>query len=135
MLKPSLLLYYDFPGGADGKASAYSAEDLGSIPRSGRSSGEGNGNPFHHSCLGNLMGRGTWCATVHGVRKSQTRLSIHVRSGRNKEKYIYSILSGSRNPSPFLLKMNNNAICSIRGKKDMIGTDIFDGSFNSVSQI
>ena len=41
----------DIPGGADGKASAYSAEDLGSIPRSGRSSGEGNGNPLQYSCL------------------------------------------------------------------------------------
>ena len=40
-----------FPGGSDGKASAYSAGDLGSIPGSGRSSGEGNGNPLHYACL------------------------------------------------------------------------------------
>ena len=46
MLKLSLLLYYDFPGGADGKASAYNAGDPGSIPGSGRSPGEGNGNPL-----------------------------------------------------------------------------------------
>ena len=41
----------DFPGGSDDKASAYNAEDLGSIPRLGRSLGEGNGNPFQYSCL------------------------------------------------------------------------------------
>ena len=50
-------------------------EDEGSIPGSGRSSGGGNGNPLQYSCLGNPMGRGTWQATVHGVAKSQTRLS------------------------------------------------------------
>ena len=41
----------DFPGSSDGKASAYSAGDPGSIPRSGRSPGEGNGNPFQYSSL------------------------------------------------------------------------------------
>ena len=59
-----------FPGGSDGKASAYNVGDLGSIPRSGRSPGEGNGNPLKHSCLENSMDRGTWQATVHGVTKS-----------------------------------------------------------------
>ena len=39
----------DFPGGSDSKAFAYNAGDLGSIPRSGRSSGEGNGNPLQYS--------------------------------------------------------------------------------------
>ena len=51
------------------------AEDPGSIPRSGRSPGEGNVNPFQHSCLENSMNRGAPRATVHGVSKSQTRLS------------------------------------------------------------
>ena len=41
----------DFPGGSDGKASAYIAGDLGLIPGLGRSPGEGNGNPFQYSCL------------------------------------------------------------------------------------
>ena len=59
----------------DGKVSAYSAGDLGSIPGSGRSSGEGNGNPLQYSCLENPMDGGTWYATVHGVIKSRTRLS------------------------------------------------------------
>ena len=48
----------DFPGGSDGKASAYNAGDPGSIPGLGRSSGEGNGNPLQYSCLENLMDGG-----------------------------------------------------------------------------
>ena len=59
----------DFPGGSDGKASAYNAGDPGSIPGSGRSPGEGNGNPLQYSCLGNPMDRGAWWAIVHGVTK------------------------------------------------------------------
>ena len=47
-------------GGSDGKASVYSAGDPGSIPGSGRSSGEGNGNPLQYSCLENPMDRGAW---------------------------------------------------------------------------
>ena len=50
----------DFPGGSDGKASAYSMGDLGSIPGSGTSSGEENGNPLQYSCLENPMDRGAW---------------------------------------------------------------------------
>ena len=64
-----------FPGGSDSKASAYNVGDLSSIPGLGRSPGEGNGNPLQYSCLENLMDRGVWQATVHGVTKSQTRLS------------------------------------------------------------
>ena len=48
----------DFPGGSDGKASAYNVGDPGLIPGSGRSSGEGNGNPLQYSCLENPMDRG-----------------------------------------------------------------------------
>ena len=55
--------------------SACNVEDLGSIPGSGRSPGEGNGNPLQYSCLENPMDRGAWWATVHGVAKSRTRLS------------------------------------------------------------
>ena len=64
-----------FPGSSDGKASDYNAGDLGLIPGSGRSPGEGNGNPLQYSCLENLMDQGAWWATVHGVAKSRTRLS------------------------------------------------------------
>ena len=45
------------------------AGDVGLIPESGRSPGEGNGNPLQHSCLENPMDRGVWWATVHGVTK------------------------------------------------------------------
>ena len=57
------------------KVSARNAGGLGSIPGSGRSPGEGNGNPLQYSCLENPMDGGAWWATVHGVAKSQTRLS------------------------------------------------------------
>ena len=61
--------------GSESKESAYNAGDLGSIPGLGRSPGEGNGHPLQYSCLENPMNRGAWWATVHGVAKSQTRLS------------------------------------------------------------
>ena len=54
------------------------AELAGWIPESGRSPGEGHGNPVQYSCLENFMDRWAWKATVHGVSKSQTRLSTHV---------------------------------------------------------
>ena len=54
------------------KCPAYNVEDPGSIPRWGRSSGEGNGNPLQYSCLENPMDGGDWQATVHGVANSQT---------------------------------------------------------------
>ena len=50
--------FLDLPGGSDGEASAYNAGDLGSIPGSGRSPGEGNGNPLQYSCLENPVDRG-----------------------------------------------------------------------------
>ena len=66
---------YDFPGRSVGKESACNAGKPGLIPVWGRSPGEGNGNPLQYSCLENLMDRGAWQATVHGVAKSWTRLS------------------------------------------------------------
>ena len=50
------------------------AGDVDSIPGSGRSPGEGNGNPLQYPCLENPMDRGAWWATVHRVTKSWTRL-------------------------------------------------------------
>ena len=64
-----------FSSGSDGKESACSVEDPGSILGSVRSPREGNGYPRQYSCLDNSMDRGTWWATVHGVAKSWTRLS------------------------------------------------------------
>ena len=56
-----------FPGGSDGKESAYNAGDLGPIPGSGRSSAEEKGYPLQYSCPENSIDRG---ATVHGVAES-----------------------------------------------------------------
>ena len=64
-----------FPGGSDGKESACNAGNLGSIPGSGRSRGEGNGNPLQYSCLENPMDRGAWQAAVYEVAKSWLPLS------------------------------------------------------------
>ena len=61
-----------FPGGSEVKVSACNAGDLGSIPESGRSPGEGNGNPLQYSCLENPMDGGAWWAIEHGVTKSWT---------------------------------------------------------------
>ena len=62
-MKKTVLL--GFSGSSDGKASAYNAGDLGSIPESGRSPGEGNGNPLQYSCLKNSMDSGAWRATYN----------------------------------------------------------------------
>ena len=68
----------DLPCSSDSKESACNAGDLGLIPGSERSSGEGNGSPLQYSCLENAMehppARGAWQATVQGVTKSRTRL-------------------------------------------------------------
>ena len=55
-------------------ASAGDIRDMGSIPGSGRSPGEGNDNPLQYSCPGKSHGQRNLVATVHGVAKSQTRL-------------------------------------------------------------
>ena len=55
--------------------NAGDTRDADSVPGLERSPGEGNGNLLQYSCLENFMGRGAWQATVHGVAKSQTRLS------------------------------------------------------------
>ena len=65
-------IYKVVHGGSDGKASVYNAGDLGSIPGSGRSAGEGTGNALQSYCLENPMDREAWQATVHGVAKTQT---------------------------------------------------------------
>ncbi|CAI9159774.1 unnamed protein product [Rangifer tarandus platyrhynchus] len=65
------LSVWGFPGDSDDKESACNVGDPALIPGSGRSSGEGNGNPLQYSCLGNSMDRAAWQATVHGVAKSR----------------------------------------------------------------
>ena len=66
------------PYSSDGKESACNAGDPDSIPGSGRSPEEVNGNPLQHSCLENSMDRGAWKATVHRVTKNWTQLSTHI---------------------------------------------------------
>ena len=66
-----------FPGVTVLKNPPANEGNLGSIPGSGRSPVEGNGNPLQYSCLGNPMNRGVWRGSVHGVAKSWTWLSTH----------------------------------------------------------
>ena len=73
------LPFLGLPDSSVGKESACSAGDLGLIPGSGRSLGEGNGNPLQYSCLENPTDRGAWRATVHVFTKSWTQLSSPTR--------------------------------------------------------
>ena len=66
-----------FPGGSGVKNQPADAGDRSLIPGWGRSTGEGNGNPFQFSCLENSVDRGAWWATVHGVTKSRTQVTMH----------------------------------------------------------
>ena len=69
-----------FPSSSDGKEPACNAEDVGTIPESGRTPGGGNGSPLQYSCLGNPMDRRAWQATFLGVTKSWTQLEhTHIR--------------------------------------------------------
>ena len=63
----SIFVPRDFPGGSDGKESACTAGDLGSIPGLGTSPGEGNGYLLQYSYLENSIDRGAWWTTVHGI--------------------------------------------------------------------
>ena len=77
-----------FPGGSDGKVSAYNVGDLGSIPGSGRSPGEGNGNPLQYSYLENPMDGGTWLGYSPWGRKElyiTERLHLFTRKDSESE--------------------------------------------------
>ena len=76
------------PWGMSGKESTCSTGDMGLIPGSGRSIGEGNGNPFQYSCLENSMNRRAWQATVHGVTKEpDTTYQLNNNNGN----FMYSL--------------------------------------------
>ena len=75
MISKVLLYSTGFPGSSDGKEAACKEGDQGLVPGSGRSPGEGNGNPFQYSCLENSKERGAWCAIVDRVTKKWTQLS------------------------------------------------------------
>ena len=72
-----MLRLTSFPGGSLVKNPPANAGDLGVISGLGISPGGGNGNPLQYSHLGNPMNRGAWRATVDGVKKSRTQLSMH----------------------------------------------------------
>ena len=63
------------PGASDGKESACSAGDQGSIPGLERSPGEGHGNPFQYLCLENPMNRGAWWTAVMGLQRGRHDLT------------------------------------------------------------
>ena len=86
-------LYQSFPGVSDGKESACNSGDLGSIPGSGRSPGEGNGYPLQYSCLENSMDIGAWQVIVHEVAKSQIILSDqHTQSSQAVDLFNLQVL-------------------------------------------
>ena len=76
-------------------ANAGDIGDVSSIPESGRSPGRGNGNPLQYFCLGNLMDRGAWWATVHGVEKSRIRLSDQTTMTLVRVIYLLIIMAHS----------------------------------------
>ena len=79
-----------FPAGSEGKESACNEGDLGSIPGSERSPGEGNGTPLQYSYWENPMDEGAWRATVHRLPKSWTRLSDFTHSLKNSKAHSCS---------------------------------------------
>ena len=92
-----------FPHGSNSKESAYNAEDLSSIPRSGRFAGEGNGHPLQYSWLENSIDGGVWWAWVHEVKESDmTEWITHTHdyfnvifSNQTNENILNSTITGA----------------------------------------
>ena len=88
-----VFLFYNnlksFPGVSDSKESVHNVGDPGLIPGSGRSPGEGNGNPLQYFCLENSMDRGAWLATVQGVTKSWTQLSNYTFTFKKRKNAFF----------------------------------------------
>ena len=95
------------------KETACNTEDPGSIPRSGRSPGEGHGNSLQYSCLENSMDREAWWATVHGIAKSWTRLSDYhnrfVKSFLLRSECL--LISWLQSPSCSDFRAQDNKVC------------------------
>ena len=123
---------WGFPGGSNGKESACSAGDLGLILGSGRSPGEGHGNPLQYSCLENPMDRGAWRATVHGVTRSRTdwgtnthhMCSSSVSKGKVKYAHLHQIstceqfpLSSGAGPRSLRFRDSHTSGTEARGYK------------------
>ena len=75
---------WDFPSGSVINNLPVNVGDVGLFPVSGRSPGEGNGNPLHYACLGNLKDRGAWKATVHRIARVGHKLTT-----KQQEQYTY----------------------------------------------
>ena len=82
------LPWWGSPGGSDGKEYACNAGDPGSIPGSGRSTGEGHDNPLPYSGLGNPMDRGAWQATVHGVTEWDVTERLTLSLSKTSEMHV-----------------------------------------------
>ena len=83
LLRYKLMLTTGFPGGSDGKESSCNAGDLDLIHGLGRSPGRGHGNPLQYSCLENPHGQRAWCATAHGVAKSDATKLLGTHSAHH----------------------------------------------------
>ena len=119
-----------FPGGSAVKSLPADAGDVGSVPGSGRSPGEGNGHPLQYSCLKNPMDKGAWQDTAHGAAKRQTQLltkqqqSHHYSGGGEANpKYICLLVCfrGSESVEeyqsvPWLVPTSLAHVCQIHGK-------------------
>ena len=68
---------WGFPGGSGVKNLPASEGDMDSTPRTGRSTGGGQGNPLQYSCLENFMNRGAWMSIVHGVSRVRQKLATN----------------------------------------------------------
>ena len=113
----SICLSSGFPGGSVGqkkkKKSACNAGGPGSIPGSGRSPGEGNGNPLQYSCLENPMDRGAWQATAHGDR----RVGHNLATKTTLSEFTYPqhcVLSRQGSPIEEVLGLRSSAKCLIQ---------------------
>ena len=82
--KTYLICGIGFPCSSVSKESACSAGDPGSIPGSGRSPGEGNGNPLQYPCLASLMDSRAWGAAVHGVKTGGLTLTYLYMESKKK---------------------------------------------------
>ena len=91
-------------------ASAGDARDISSIPGSGRSPKDGNGNPLQYSCLENVMDRGAWRAIVCGVEKSWARQSDWTHTHTHTECYLWQRPRGRVTIE----------LCGLRGQKGWI---------------
>ena len=106
-----MISHQGFPGSSNGEESTCNMGDPGLISESGRSPGEGNGNPLQYSCLENPMDRGAWWPTVHGVAKDKTErltssLSSHSYLGTVMPKGLTSLaLPSSGDPRAFYIKV------------------------------